>query len=829
MNFKSVLLVSLLTVSLSTRAGGQNWRIVTPEESELISSNTGERILFPLVLLPTGMRYRVRASNAARTSNSGDSCDARYYYNMGVELTPNSLFPNTGLKIRYDGVNETYFQPPIAVPYQNGYQASHIYDASVLSRGTILAFRFFDRVDPPSMYYDDNRDFIAINVARETPGIAVYQDTLDFGAVGVSTTKMLPDSIQSYGREALNVTNVNVTGSGAFTFTSERGTAFQLAESLTNAFAVTFAPTVFGAASAKLHIHTSNGFGQDTDRIIVLLGTGRGAALSRTPDTLDFGSVRVGSSKSLNETVSNLGNTDARIVSATVTPNNFWVSVAGLPVTVTAQNSGLIPVTFAPLGLGPVLVKVDALADDGTVVEFFAKGIGRGGTFSRTPDTLDFGLVRVGSSKTLNETISNLDNSDAKIVAASVTPFNVKFFVNGLPVTLPALNSGQIPVTFSPTSVGAVIAKVDVTADDGTIVEFYVKGTGAMGTLYLSADTLDFGTVLFGKFKSMIDTMINVGNVALDIQSVTNTSPGAFTVIGNTSARQIPAFGSGDIYTITFAPNIHIPSLIHTALLTFTYDGGKTRTVFLIGREHTPLEADLRIDTSYFEKPGSDVTVYQRLTSDLSATITPVQDIKEKIFFNTAVLQLQSVSKGSAISASDWNLTSTTPTAGEIDITAHATQSRLGGIGAVLLLHFHVLESAQPGDLSDLPQQSVTLGGGPEPTVVVEPGRVHVIGTCGPVQLLSGTITTSIEPNSPNPVRSSTIFNYWLNEASPLTHVRLQIFNQLGVRVKTIVDEDEPNGSHAVTLDAGQIQTGMYTYVFDAGRVHQAMRLMVIR
>ncbi len=716
-----------LLITIATSASAQTWRIVTPEESELISSNTGERILFPNVLLAAGLRYRVRASNAAKTSNANDSCDARYYFTSGVGILPNPIFPNVGLKIRYDGVNESFFQPPIAVPIQNGYQRSHIYDASVLSRGTILGFRFFDRVDPPSSYYDDNRDFIAINVARETPGIAVYRDTLDFGSIATQTTSTLPDSIESYGRESLNVTSVNVTGSTAFSFTSERGPAFSLAESLTNSFAVSFAPTQFGPATGELHIHTSNGFGQDTDRIIYLIGTGRGASLSRTPDTLDFGVVPLGKPKTLNESISNLGNSDASFVSATITANNVGMSVPLLPLTISAASTANLPVTFQPVAIGPVLVRIDAMTADGSVVEFYA------------------------------------------------------------------------------------------------------KGNGAQGTIYLSADTLDFGTVLFNTSKALTDTMTNIGSVPLSIESVTNTSPGEFGVIGNTSPRQVAPGGSGDVYTVTFTPLVHTANFIHTALLIFTYDGGQTRTVYLIGREHTPLEADLRIDTTYFETAGSDVTVYQRLTSDLAGTVTPVRDIQEKIFFDPKVVALQSVAKGGLLSANDWALTTSTLTSGEIDITVHATQSRLSGIGSVLLLRFHVLESAKDGDFTTLPQQNVALGGGPEPTVVVSPGIIHVIGECGPVQIQSGNIATSIEPATPNPASASTTIRYWIKEPGATTHARISIYNQLGILIQTVVDGDMSNGEHTIRLDTHDLENGMYTYIFEAAGLHIARTMIVVK
>ena len=64
---------------------------------------------------------------------------------------------------------------------------------SIRSSGVPLAFRFQDT------QYGDNYGTILIEVARETPGIAIKKDTLDFGIVRVGNSKTLPDSIGSYG------------------------------------------------------------------------------------------------------------------------------------------------------------------------------------------------------------------------------------------------------------------------------------------------------------------------------------------------------------------------------------------------------------------------------------------------------------------------------------------------------------------------------------------------------------------------------------------------------------------------------------------------------
>ena len=84
--------------------------------------------------------------------------------------------------------------------------------------------------------------------------------------------------------------------------------------------------------------------------------------------------------------------------------------------------------------------------------------------------------------------------------------------------------------------------------------------------------------------------------------------------------------------------------------------------------------------------------------------------------------------------------------------------------------------------------------------------------------------------NYPNPFNPSTIIPYQLPTAA---QVRLEVFNVLGQRVATLVDEERPAGFHAAAWDAtnaaGQaVAAGVYMYRLTAGGEQHTRRMVLI-
>jgi hypothetical protein len=89
----------------------------------------------------------------------------------------------------------------------------------------------------------------------------------------------------------------------------------------------------------------------------------------------------------------------------------------------------------------------------------------------------------------------------------------------------------------------------------------------------------------------------------------------------------------------------------------------------------------------------------------------------------------------------------------------------------------------------------------------------------------------SLSTNYPNPFNPETRIGYSLPKAS---HVKLEIFNILGQRIKTIVDEDQTIGNKEVVWDGTdvrgeQVASGVYFYRLQAKDFVQTKKMVLMK
>jgi hypothetical protein len=124
--------------------------------------------------------------------------------------------------------------------------------------------------------------------------------------------------------------------------------------------AVTFTPPNAGSDSGSVSIsfntQGSGGGGKhhsfaSTSSTFNLPVSGMGVAtgqLSANPANLSFGSVQVGASQTLSETLSNSGGSSLTISAAQITGSGFSMSGLSLPVSLASGQSVSFSVTFSP-------------------------------------------------------------------------------------------------------------------------------------------------------------------------------------------------------------------------------------------------------------------------------------------------------------------------------------------------------------------------------------------------------------------------------------------------------------------------------------------------
>src|SRR5262249_39504918 len=129
--------------------------------------------------------------------------------------------------------------------------------------------------------------------------------------------------------------------------------------------------------------------------------------LSANPTALSFGSVQVGGSKNLSETVTNSGGTAVNINQVTAS-SGFTISGLTAPLKLSAGQSVTFTLSFHPTTAGAASGSLSLTSDASNPnLSIALSGAGSSpGQLSVNPTSLAFGTVTVGSNKTLTASLS---------------------------------------------------------------------------------------------------------------------------------------------------------------------------------------------------------------------------------------------------------------------------------------------------------------------------------------------------------------------------------------------------------------------------------------
>ncbi|MEJ2053859.1 MAG: T9SS type A sorting domain-containing protein, partial [Calditrichaceae bacterium] len=61
------------------------------------------------------------------------------------------------------------------------------------------------------------------------------------------------------------------------------------------------------------------------------------------------------------------------------------------------------------------------------------------------------------------------------------------------------------------------------------------------------------------------------------------------------------------------------------------------------------------------------------------------------------------------------------------------------------------------------------------------------------------------------------------------THVRLEVYNILGQKLRVLVDREQAAGSYSIKFNASGLASGMYFYRINAGKYHKVQKMILQR
>jgi hypothetical protein len=102
------------------------------------------------------------------------------------------------------------------------------------------------------------------------------------------------------------------------------------------------------------------------------------------------------------------------------------------------------------------------------------------------------------------------------------------------------------------------------------------------------------------------------------------------------------------------------------------------------------------------------------------------------------------------------------------------------------------------------------------------------LSVSGPLEVVDDRrpVAFSLHQNYPNPFNPATVVEYTLPTNELVT---IKLFNTLGQKVRTLVDEFQTAGFKSVQLDAGTLPSGLYFYRMTAGPFVDVRRMVLLK
>lgn len=397
------------------------------------------------------------------------------------------------------------------------------------------------------------------------PVIGVTPATLAFGNVLRGTNATLSVTVTNTGNAALSVTNLTVTGTAELNLVTPPSLPLNINAGGSTKLNVRYTPSNTGPDNGILAI-ASNDSAHPTVNVS-LTGTGIAPALTVTPASLNFGSLRQGLTTNLAVTLGNSGSADCYVNPLAKTGSADFAWAAGAPVlafVITPGSSVVVPIAYTPSDVGPDSGSVQITSNDPNNPSVAVPLNGNGdpipptSVITLTPASLAYGPVRVGQPKTLNAIIGNTGGTNCVVTDVTVTGTN--FVLGTTPITPFNVAAGAnitVPIIYTPGALGNGIGTLTVTSTDpnNPILHVSLAGSGVLPHIGVTPLATDFGTITTGGNATRSITIANSGDYTLTVTSILMTASAEFTYAAGTPAPPFTiASGQSTNIVLKYAP-----------------------------------------------------------------------------------------------------------------------------------------------------------------------------------------------------------------------------------------------------------------------------------
>jgi len=318
---------------------------------------------------------------------------------------------------------------------------------------------------------------------------------------------------------------------------------------------IQFSPSSLGSRLAFLKIQAIND-PDSTEYVVRLVGTGTGAEISISSESIRFNDVDLGTTASVPFEIENRG-VNSLVANLSVS-SPFSVDASAIEVG--SGSTRTVNVLFSPDGIETSIGQITLSSNTWEVgrrdIAIVLSGTGKRG-IRLNSQSLDFGSLDLGEIKTLPLVIENTSSS---VLTGTLTASGTPFTVSPRSIQIEPGESQVVDVSFNPEDADSFSGNLVLSSDTRDVdlqrISTPLAGIGLRGRLSLSNSTLDFGALRNNSEPTERDLSItNIGNTVVTISEVL-IGDSQFTLQSPATLPISIEPGTSQTFSFRFAPTV---------------------------------------------------------------------------------------------------------------------------------------------------------------------------------------------------------------------------------------------------------------------------------